>query len=70
MTTKTIDGIPKYSPEEEEYILRNKAGVPVGTKPHEKWTPLKVAIWVGVALLGGLGWTMLAIVRGEEVNTI
>lgn len=70
MTTQTVDGIPKYSPEEEQYILRNKAVVPVGTKPHEKWTPLKIAIWIAVALAGGLAWTMLAIVRGEEVNTI
>jgi carbon starvation protein len=34
------------------------------------WTPLKIAIWVAVALLGGLAWVMLAIVRGETVNAI
>lgn len=34
------------------------------------WTPLKIAIWVGIALLGGVSWTMLAIVRGETVNAM
>lgn len=62
--------LPSYTPEEEELIIRNKEGVPVGVKPHTKWTPAKIAIWVLITLLGVLGWTMLAIVRGEEVNTI
>ncbi|MFJ6678159.1 carbon starvation CstA family protein [Microbacterium sp. NPDC091382] len=35
-----------------------------------RWTPLKIVIWALVALAGGLGWTMLAIVRGETVNAI
>ncbi|MFS0866149.1 carbon starvation CstA family protein [Microbacterium sp. 179-B 1A2 NHS] len=35
-----------------------------------RWTPLKIAVWAVIALLGGLGWTMLAIVRGETVNAI
>ena len=35
-----------------------------------KWTPLKIAIWVAIALLGGVAWVMLAIVRGETVNAI
>ena len=34
------------------------------------WTPLKIAIWVAIALLGGLSWVMLAVVRGETVNAI
>ncbi|GAA1391847.1 carbon starvation CstA family protein [Pseudonocardia kongjuensis] len=34
------------------------------------WTPLKIAIWTTIALLGGLGWVMLALVRGETVNAI
>lgn len=61
---------PVYTAEEEKYILRNKDGVPVGVKPHQKWTPFKIALWVGISLLGALGWTMLAIIRGEEVNSI
>ena len=35
-----------------------------------RWTPLKIVLWVAIALLGGLAWTMLAIVRGETVNAI
>ena len=35
-----------------------------------RWTPAKIALWVGVGLLGGVSWTILAIVRGETVNAI
>ncbi|WP_081743411.1 carbon starvation CstA family protein [Arthrobacter sp. H20] len=35
-----------------------------------RWTPAKIALWVGIALLGGFSWTMLALVRGETVNAI
>ncbi|TFD22607.1 carbon starvation CstA family protein [Cryobacterium sp. TMS1-13-1] len=34
------------------------------------WTPLKIAIWSAISLLGGLSWVMLAVVRGETVNAI
>ncbi|WP_309620085.1 carbon starvation CstA family protein [Salinibacterium sp.] len=36
----------------------------------KKWTPAKIVLWVAIALLGGVAWTMLAIVRGETVNAI
>lgn len=62
--------LPVYTEEEEKYVIRNKDGVPVGTKPHTKWTPARIALWVVIALAGATGWTMLAIVRGEEVNTV
>jgi carbon starvation protein len=35
-----------------------------------RWTPVRIAIWGAVALLGGLSWTMIAIVRGETINAI
>jgi carbon starvation protein len=35
-----------------------------------RWTPLRIAAWIGIALLGGLAWVMLALVRGETVNAI
>ena len=35
-----------------------------------KWTPAKIALWAAIALLGGVSWVMLAIVRGETVNAI
>ncbi len=34
------------------------------------WTPLKIAVWAAIALLGGVAWVMLALVRGETVNAI
>ena len=36
----------------------------------KKWTPAKIAIWAAIALLGGVAWFMLAIIRGETVNAI
>ncbi|MHC6228431.1 carbon starvation CstA family protein [Arthrobacter sp. MMS24-T111] len=35
-----------------------------------KWTPGKIALWAAIALLGGVAWFMLAVVRGETVNAI
>ncbi|MCD2186288.1 carbon starvation CstA family protein [Actinomycetospora soli] len=35
-----------------------------------RWTPLRIAVWTAIALVGGLGWVMLALVRGETVNAI
>ncbi|KQZ05012.1 carbon starvation protein A [Microbacterium sp. MEC084] len=43
---------------------------PVAAEDKPRWTPLKIAIWAAIALLGGVAWTMLAIVRGETVNAI
>ena len=64
MTTSLTD--PDSVPE----VLRNDAGAPVGIVEKHRWTPPKIALWVAIGLLGGLGWTMIAIVRGEQVNTI
>ncbi|MFD6092702.1 carbon starvation CstA family protein [Oerskovia sp. NPDC060338] len=35
-----------------------------------RWTWQKIALWTGIALLGGVAWVMLALVRGETVNAI
>lgn len=35
-----------------------------------KWTPAKIALWAAIALLGGVAWFMVAIIRGETVNAI
>ncbi|QYF88514.1 MULTISPECIES: carbon starvation CstA family protein [Arthrobacter] len=35
-----------------------------------RWTPGKIALWAAIALLGGVAWFMLAIIRGETVNAI
>lgn len=70
MATLQTRSLPSYSPEEERLIIRNSRGVPVGIRPHHTWTPQKIALWVVVTALGVLGWYMLAIARGENVNTI
>ena len=62
--------LPTYSPEEEKRIIRNADGVPVGIRPDNRWTPARIATWVAITALGVLGWWMLAVVRGEHVNTI
>ncbi|MEO8281953.1 MAG: carbon starvation CstA family protein [Pseudarthrobacter sp.] len=36
----------------------------------KKWTPAKIALWAAIALLGGVAWFMVAIIRGETVNAI
>lgn len=35
-----------------------------------RWTLPKILLWGAIALLGGVAWTMLAIVRGETVNAV
>ncbi|MCY7325092.1 MAG: carbon starvation protein A, partial [Microbacteriaceae bacterium] len=61
-------------PASEGAASPRSAGLPPTAVPPEdpapKWTPMKVAIWVAIALLGGVSWTMLAIVRGETVNAM
>ena len=57
-------------------LTQDPALPPVALDPavHEaaaaRWTPAKIAIWLAIALLGGLSWVMLAVVRGETVNAI
>ncbi len=37
---------------------------------HRRWTPLRIAVWAAVALLGAVAWWVIAVVRGETVNAI
>ncbi len=39
-------------------------------KKDSRWTPAKIALWAAIALLGGIAWTVLALVRGETVNAM
>lgn len=43
---------------------------PVQDAAERKWTPGKIALWAAIALLGGVAWFMLAVIRGETVNAI
>ncbi|WP_380168797.1 carbon starvation CstA family protein [Jannaschia sp. R86511] len=40
---------------------------PPSTRPRG---PLQVAVWVAVAAVGGLSWTVLAVARGEQVSAL
>ncbi len=35
-----------------------------------RWTPPRIALWIAIAVLGGVGWFMVAIARGETVNGV
>lgn len=43
---------------------------PVQEAAERMWTPGKIALWAAIALLGGVAWFMLAVIRGETVNAI
>ncbi|GAB4100920.1 carbon starvation CstA family protein [Sinomonas halotolerans] len=57
-------------------LVQDPALPPVAVDPavleaeERRWTPAKIAVWVAIALVGGLAWVMLALVRGETVNAI
>ena len=55
MDTQEQQALPAYTAEEERYVIRNKAGVPVGVRPHHTWTPRSIATWVVITALGVLG---------------
>lgn len=41
---------------------------PGSPSPSGGLTPRSIAIWVGVALVGAIGWGVLALSRGEEIS--
>ena len=70
MDTQEQSAPISLSPEEERLVIRNSHGVAVGIRPHHTWTPKSIALWAAITAVGVLGWYMLAIARGESVNTI
>ncbi|SDM01606.1 carbon starvation protein [Arthrobacter sp. ov407] len=64
-TVQLDDGIvpdPSLPPTSVDESVRDSAD--------RTWTPAKIALWAAIALLGGIAWFMLAIIRGETVNAI
>ena len=47
---------------------RTDTGIPA--PPAAPRGPLQAAAWVGVAVVGGVAWTVLALSRGEEVSAL
>ena len=52
------EGLPAVSLSDEERARQ------------QRWTPLRVTIWILISAIAGLGWWMLAVRRGETVNGI
>src|SRR6478672_8192032 len=64
-TAQLDDGIvtdPSLPPTSVDESVRDSAD--------RTWTPAKIVLWAAIALLGGIAWFMLAIIRGETVNAI
>ncbi|MFS0703573.1 carbon starvation CstA family protein [Cellulomonas sp. 179-A 9B4 NHS] len=61
---------------EQDVLVQDPALPPVALDAdaveaeHRRWTPLRIAVWAAVALLGGVAWVVIAVVRGETVNAI
>ncbi|PPG26336.1 carbon starvation protein A [Pseudoclavibacter sp. RFBG4] len=59
--------------DDDDEIITDSKLPPVAVSEEDdrkRWTWQKVIVWSVVALVGGIAWTMLAIVRGETVNAI
>ena len=59
-----------YTADEEARIIRNSSGLPVGIKPKMVWTWPKALLWVAIAIVCALAWSVLAIARGEQISAI
>ncbi|OFL65335.1 carbon starvation CstA family protein [Brevibacterium sp. HMSC063G07] len=51
-----------------EYVKTDEAMPPVAVVEKPKWTPGRIILWSAIALIGAIGWVMIAIVRGEELS--
>ncbi|WGW10858.1 carbon starvation CstA family protein [Saxibacter everestensis] len=54
----------------QERVKSDDALPPVGITQRPRWTPAKVVLWVVIALIAATGWTMIAFVRGENVDAV
>src|SRR5688572_3165010 len=43
---------------------------PSSLSPRQRMTPKSIAIWGGIAVVGAVCWTVLALSRGEEVSAL
>jgi carbon starvation protein len=67
---------PHGSPDNSELLQQDPGLPPVALdeaaleSQDTKWTPAKIALWVGISLLGGVSWVIIAGIRGETVNAV
>lgn len=59
-----------YNDAEEARIIRDGNGLPVGIRPKMVWTWKKAVAWAFVAIVCAVGWTVLAVARGEQISAI
>ena len=59
-----------YNDAEEARIIRDGNGLPVGIRPKMVWTWKKALAWALVAIVCAVGWTVLAVARGEQISAI
>ncbi|WP_374010066.1 carbon starvation CstA family protein [Leifsonia sp. LS-T14] len=58
-------------PRKKATILRlERSGAPVGIVESPPWTPVRIATWCLIALLGGTSWSVIALLRGESINAV
>lgn len=60
----------EYSEQEAARIIRNSKGLPVGVKPKMVWTWKSAIVWAAVAIVCAIGWSILAVSRGETISAI
>ncbi|MET8648321.1 MULTISPECIES: carbon starvation CstA family protein [Nocardia] len=53
-----------------EYLRTDPELPPVGVVDRSPVTPAKKAVFAGIAVLGAVAWTILALARGENVNAV
>ena len=59
-----------YNDAEEARIIRDGNGLPAGIRPKMVWTWKKAVAWALVAIVCAVGWTVLAVARGEQISSI
>jgi carbon starvation protein len=53
-----------------EFVRTNPDRPPVAIRQRSALTPTARVAYLCIGLLGGFGWTMIAIIRGEDVNSV
>ncbi|HEY5853367.1 MAG TPA: carbon starvation CstA family protein, partial [Aldersonia sp.] len=53
-----------------EYLRTDPDLPPVGVIDRNPITPAKKVIFAAIAVLGAIGWTMIAIIRGENISAV
>lgn len=43
---------------------------PEQLRQDSKLSPVKIVVWIAIALLGAVAWSMIALVRGETINAM